>query len=116
MYEQFPSRWGNKERADLFPALTATAIEATSYEVDPRITTRHIFKGITPYLKTMVEVTGVVVEIQEDTTDFGALTQIHIMDENGNSVFGIYNNTTDGILDQDVVTHNDWSTNSLLFV
>lgn len=92
------------KNADLFPAVTAETKKAATKEVDSKITSKHLFKNITPYLDKMVKVTGTVVQVQEEETDFGTLASIHIMDESGNSLIGYYNNSTGDILDGDDVT------------
>ncbi len=92
------------EHHELFPAVTADTKSAAKAEVDPDVTTRHIFKNITPYLDKMVKVSGYVVQIQEEETDYGTLAEIHIIDDNGNSIIGVYNNSTGDILDGDSVT------------
>ncbi|RAW13686.1 hypothetical protein DC345_18020 [Paenibacillus taichungensis] len=92
------------KNADLFPAVTAETKKAATKEVDSKITSKHLFKNITPYLDKMVKVTGTVVQVQEEETDFGTVASIHIMDESGNSLIGYYNNSTGDILDGDDVT------------
>lgn len=92
------------DHVDLFPALTAETKKAASKEVDSTITSRHLFKNINPYLDKMVKVTGSVVQIQEEETDYGTVATVHIMDDNGNSMIGYYNNSTGDILDGDDVT------------
>lgn len=52
----------------------------------------------------MVKVTGTVIQVQEEETDFGTVATVHIMDEAGNSLIGYYNNSTGDILDGDDVT------------
>lgn len=103
------------EHADLFPATTAETKKAASKEVDNKITSRHLFKNINPYLDKMVKVTGTVVQVQEEETDFGTVATIHIMDENGSSMIGYYNNSTGDILDQDDVTMRGVPTASYSF-
>ncbi|WKL00851.1 hypothetical protein Q0F98_28545 [Paenibacillus amylolyticus] len=71
------------KHADLFPAVTAETKKAATKEVDSKITSKHLFKNITPYLDKMVKVTGTVVQVQEEETDFGTVASIHIMDESG---------------------------------
>ncbi|WP_342551376.1 hypothetical protein [Paenibacillus sp. FSL R7-0652] len=92
------------KHADLFPAITAETKKAAAKEVDSKITSRHLFKNIAPYTDKMVKVTGSVVQVQEEETDFGTVASIHILDENGNSLIGYYNNSTGDILDRDTVT------------
>ncbi|SEB28069.1 hypothetical protein [Paenibacillus sp. 276b] len=92
------------EHADLFPATSAETKKAATKEVDSKITSRHLFKNITPYIDKMVKVSGSVVQVQEEETDFGTVASIHIVDENGNSLIGYYNNSTGDILDGDDVT------------
>ncbi|MNJ63892.1 hypothetical protein D3C77_598190 [compost metagenome] len=52
----------------------------------------------------MIKVSGHVVQIQEGETEFGIAADIHIIDENGNSIVGVYRNSTGDILDDDYVT------------
>lgn len=92
------------DHQELFPAVTANSKKTAKEQTNPDITTRHLFKNITPYLDTMVEVSGYVVEIQEEETDYGTLAEIHIIDDNDNSIVGVYNNSTGDILDEDYVT------------
>ncbi|WP_410772465.1 hypothetical protein [Fontibacillus sp. BL9] len=89
---------------ELFPAVTPETKKAAAAEVDPNVTTRHIIKNINPYLDKMVEISGYVVQIQEEETDIGTVAEIHIMDENENSIVGEYMNSTGDILDGDFVT------------
>ncbi|OME58254.1 hypothetical protein BSK59_08725 [Paenibacillus odorifer] len=89
---------------DLFPAVTAETKNKAAAEVDPSITSRHLFKNISPYYAKMIEVSGEVVQISEEETDFGTLAAIHIMNDNGDSIMGIYLNSTGDILDGDYVT------------
>ncbi|MNJ65480.1 hypothetical protein D3C77_614950 [compost metagenome] len=92
------------EHHELFPAITADTKSAAKTEVDSNVTTRHIFKNIKPYLSNMVKISGYVVQIQEDETDYGTIAEIHIIDDNDNSIIGVYNNSTGDILDGDYVT------------
>ncbi|GAF09457.1 hypothetical protein JCM16418_3598 [Paenibacillus pini JCM 16418] len=88
----------------LFPAIDATSKKSAKALFDQNITSRHIFKNITPYLDKMVEFSGYVLEIQEEETDYGTMATIHITDENDNSIMGAYMNSTGDILDGDFVT------------
>lgn len=92
------------EHPDLFPAVTAENKKEASKLVDSKITSRHLMKNITPYLNKMIKVTGTAIQVQEFETDAGTMAQVHIMDEFGNSLIGIYNNSTGDILDGDDVT------------
>ncbi|MGM1046207.1 MAG: hypothetical protein ACQEXX_08675 [Bacillota bacterium] len=89
----------------LFPAVTAETKKAASAEVDKAITSRHLFKNINPYLDKMVEVSGYVLEITEEKIDENTtIAEVHILDDNDNSIIGIYFNSTGDILDDDYVT------------
>ncbi|MEK3786944.1 hypothetical protein [Paenibacillus sp. FSL K6-1230] len=90
--------------ADLFPATTAEAKKEAAKLVDKNVSSRHLFKNINPYLDTMVTVSGYVLEITEEESAYGTIAFIHIIDENDNSITGIYNNETGDILDGDDVT------------
>ncbi|MEF2964633.1 hypothetical protein V3851_02225 [Paenibacillus sp. M1] len=92
------------EHSELFPAGSAELKNKAESEVDVSITSRHLFKNVAPYLDKMVKVSGYVVQIQEEETDVGTIAEIHIMDENDNSIVGIYNGSTGDILDGDFVT------------
>lgn len=93
------------DHPDLFPALTSASKKAARAEVDQSITSRHLFKNATPYLDKMVEVSGYVVEITEEQVDQNTtLAQVHILDDNDNSIVGVYVNSTGDILDGDYVT------------
>lgn len=93
------------EHNELFPATNAQSKKAAGAEVDSKITSRHLFKNITPYLDKMVEVSGYVVEVTEEEIAQGTtLAEIHIIDENDNSIVGIYASSTGDILDGDIVT------------
>ncbi|MDQ0191853.1 hypothetical protein [Paenibacillus wynnii] len=91
------------EHNELFPATTVESKNAAIAEVDPNITSRHLFKNITPYLTKMIEISGDVVQISEEETDFGTLATVHILNDNGDSIIGIYNGSTGDILDGDYV-------------
>jgi len=52
----------------------------------------------------MVTISGYVIDIEEDETDYGTMAVIHIMDEYGNSLVGIYLSSTGDILEDDYVT------------
>ncbi|MCJ8011912.1 hypothetical protein MUG84_09175 [Paenibacillus sp. KQZ6P-2] len=90
--------------SDLFPALTPESKKTAMSLVDANITTRHLFKNVTPYLDKMVQVTGSVVEVYEEETEIGTLAAIHVLDNNGKSVLGWYMNSTGDILEGDDVT------------
>ncbi len=89
---------------NLFPATTIELKKEAESLVDTEVTSRHIFKNITPYLEKMIKVSGYVAQIEEDETDIGTVAEIHIIDENGNSMIGIYFGSTGDILDGDFVT------------
>lgn len=90
--------------SDLFPALTAESKKKAKSLVDASITSRHLFKNVIPYLDKMVQVSGTVVEVQEEETEIGTIAVIHVADENDNSIVGLYMNSTGDILDGDEVT------------
>ncbi|MCR8844394.1 hypothetical protein NQ117_11930 [Paenibacillus sp. SC116] len=87
----------------LFPAVTAETKEAAKNAVDKNITSRHLFKNVTPYLDKMFSVQGSVVQVTEEESDMGTIATVHIMDESGNSIVGIYFGSTGDILDGDQV-------------
>ncbi|MFM9279324.1 hypothetical protein [Paenibacillus jiagnxiensis] len=87
-----------------FPAKSVEDKKAARASADKSVTTRHIFKNITPYLDTMVKISGRVVQIGEDSSSGYTLAKIHILDDNGNSVIGIFLGSTGSILDGDTVT------------
>lgn len=90
---------------ELFPALTPEAQKRAKAEVDPNITSRHLNKNLSPYLDQMIEVSGYVVDIIEEEIDEGiTLAEIHIVDDNDNSIIGFYAHTTGDILQDDYVT------------
>lgn len=89
---------------ELFPAVTAESKKNAASQVDASITSKHLFKNIKPYIDKMVEVNGYVVQIQEEEIEIGTVAEIHILDDNGNSIIGEYMNSTGDILDGDVVT------------
>ncbi|KUP25792.1 hypothetical protein [Paenibacillus sp. DMB5] len=89
---------------ELFPAMTVETKNSAAAEVDASITSRHLFKNITPYFDKMIEVSGTIVQISEEETDFGTLASVHILNDNGDSLIGIYNGSTGDILDGDYVT------------
>ncbi|WP_127593390.1 PsbP-related protein [Paenibacillus lautus] len=93
------------EHYELFPALTPEAQKRAKAEVDPSITSRHLNKNLSPYLDQMVEVSGYVIDIIEEELDEGVtLTEIHIVDDNDNSIIGFYAHSTGDILQDDYVT------------
>ena len=89
---------------ELFPAVTSESKSAAKAEVDASITTRHLLKNIKPYLDKMVTVSGFVEEIEEEETEIGTIASIHIIDDNDNSVVGVFMDSTGDILDGDNVT------------
>ncbi|MGO4786671.1 hypothetical protein AB4124_04405 [Paenibacillus sp. 2KB_20] len=90
---------------ELFPALTPKAQKKAKAEVDPNITSRHLNKNLSPYLNQMIEVSGYVVDIIEDEVEEGiTLAEIHIIDDNDNSIIGFYAHSTGDILQDDYVT------------
>lgn len=90
---------------ELFPALTPKAQKKAKAEVDPNITSRHLNKNLSPYLDQMIEVSGYVVDIIEDEVEEGiTLAEIHIIDDNDNSIIGFYAHSTGDILQDDYVT------------
>ncbi|MBT2764115.1 PsbP-related protein [Paenibacillus sp. ISL-20] len=90
---------------ELFPALTPKAQKKAKAEVDPNITSRHLNKNLSPYLDQMIEVSGYVVDIIEDEVEEGiTLAEIHIIDDNDNSITGFYAHSTGDILQDDYVT------------
>ncbi|MGW8823740.1 PsbP-related protein [Paenibacillus lautus] len=93
------------EHYELFPALTPEAQKRAKAEVDPNITSRHLNKNLSPYLDQMFEVSGYVVDIIEEELDEGVtVTEIHIVDDNDNSIIGFYAHSTGDILQDDYVT------------
>lgn len=91
------------DHSNLFPAGTVELKKEAESLVDSNVTSRHIFKNISPYLEKMIKVSGYVVQIEEEETDFGTVAEIHILDDNGNSMIGIYLGSTGDILDGDYV-------------
>ena len=87
-----------------FPAVSQQAKTDSRAAVDPNVTSRHLFKNIVPYYEKMIQVTGDVVQVQEENTDIGTLSTVHILDENGNSIIGVLLDTTGDLLDGDVAT------------
>lgn len=82
---------------ELFPALTPESKKAAKTELDKSNTT--------PYLDKMIEVSGYVVEITKEQIDANTtIAEIHIIDENDNSIVGAYFSSTGDILDDDYVT------------
>lgn len=64
---------------ELFPAVTAETKKTTDKQVNSEITTSHLFKNISRYLDTMVEVSGHVVQIKEvEDPDSGITAEIRI--------------------------------------
>ncbi|GAA0386651.1 hypothetical protein [Paenibacillus motobuensis] len=92
------------DHSELFPAVTAKTKKTAESEADASITTKHLFKNINPYLDKMVTISGYVIDIEEEEADYGTIADIHIMDEYGNSVVGIYLSSTGDILEDDYVT------------
>lgn len=88
----------------LFPAKTAEDKAAAKELVDTSVNSKHLFKNINPYLDRMIKVSGYVVQVQEEETDIGTLATIHIMDDNGNSIIGVYLGSTGDLLDGDNAT------------
>ncbi|BFH60024.1 PsbP-related protein [Paenibacillus azoreducens] len=90
--------------SDLFPAVTAESKNKAKSLVDASITSRHIFKNITPYLDKMVQVKGTVIEIvEENIENIGPMAIFHVMDKNQKSHTGIYMGATGDILQDDEV-------------
>ncbi|EFU38769.1 hypothetical protein PVOR_28494 [Paenibacillus vortex V453] len=89
----------------LFPAVTPEDQKSAKAEVDPTITSRHLLKNLNPYLDKMMEVSGYVIDITEEELDGGiTIAEIHIIDDNDNSIVGFYANSTGDILEDDYVT------------
>lgn len=89
----------------LFPAGTVELKKEAEAEVDKNITSRHLFKNVSPYVEKMIKTSGYVVQIsEEDTEEVGTVAEIHILDEEGNSIVGIYTGSTGDILEDDYVT------------
>ncbi|WP_160033239.1 hypothetical protein [Paenibacillus sp. An7] len=91
------------ENYTLFPAISAEAKQAAQDAADPNITTKHLQKNITPYLDKMISISGDVISIQEEETDYGTLAYVHIMDDEFNSVTGYYLGSTGDILEGDTI-------------
>lgn len=93
------------EHNKLFPAGTAELKKEAETLVDKTITSRHLFKNVSPYVDKMVKTSGYIVQIQEENVEeIGTVAEIHILDEEGNSIVGIYSGSTGDILDGDMVT------------
>lgn len=103
------------DNSKLFPATTAADKKLAEAEVDSTITSKHLFKNITPYLDTMVSFSGDIIQIQEQETAYGTVATIHISDENNNSIVGVYKGSTGDILDGDYVTMRGVPTASYSF-
>lgn len=84
----------------LFPAKDISKLVKL---VDKKITTKHLNKSIDAYLEKFLIITGGVLQIEESETDLGTATIVHFMDENGNSLMGIYPNKSGDIFEGDVV-------------
>lgn len=100
---------------ELFPAVTTETKAKAASEVDTNITSRHLFKNIAPYLSKMVVASGNVVQISEEETDFGTLAVVHILNDNGDSLIGVYLGSTGDILDGDYITFRGVPTASYSF-
>ncbi|MUT64408.1 hypothetical protein [Paenibacillus sp. NEAU-GSW1] len=92
------------DNPSLFPAATDKDIESAMSKVDSSITTRHLFKNITPYYTKMVQFTGTVISIEESVYDEQPYTYIHIFTDDMDSITAIYMGTTGDLLDDDVAT------------
>lgn len=103
------------DNSNLFPATTAADKKQAKAEVDSKITSKHLFKNITPYLDTMVSFSGDIIQVKEQETAYGTVATIHISDENNNSIVGIYKGSTGDILDGDNVTMRGVPTASYSF-
>ncbi|KAA9008463.1 hypothetical protein F4V43_00850 [Paenibacillus spiritus] len=91
------------DHSDLFPAVTPEAKQAAQTSADPNVTSKHLQKNITPYLGKMISITGDVISIEETETDIGTVAYVHIVDDNFNSITGIYAGSTGDILEDDLV-------------
>ncbi|MDB5055758.1 MAG: hypothetical protein JWM44_3808 [Bacilli bacterium] len=87
-----------------FPAKTEEDKQAARSKVDPSTTTRNLFKNVLPYYNKMAKITGNVVQVREENTDYGTIATVHILDEFGNSVMGVYLGSTGDLLDGDPAT------------
>lgn len=103
------------DNSNLFPATTAADKKLAKAKVDSTITSKHLFKNITPYLDTMVSFSGDIIQVQEQETAYGTVAMIHISDENNNSIVGVYKGSTGDILDGDHVTMRGVPTASYSF-
>ncbi|MEK4196034.1 hypothetical protein NYE59_23355 [Paenibacillus sp. FSL L8-0323] len=85
----------------LFPATEKTKVNSL---IDKSVTTKHLNKSLSSYLNKFVEISGDVIEIEENETDIGMTAIIHINDENGNSVMGVYPGKSGDIFEGDSAT------------
>ncbi|MGN7454869.1 hypothetical protein ACTHPH_08645 [Paenibacillus pasadenensis] len=93
-----------EEHASWFPARTAEAKKAARAAVSASTTSRHLFKNVTPHQEKIVRLSGTAVQVEETETDFGTLAMIHILDEFGNSIMGVYLGSTGDLLSGDEIT------------
>lgn len=85
----------------LFPAKNESKVVKL---VDKTVTTKHLNKSLNSYLDKFIKITGDVVQIEEIEPDFGLIAVVHIIDENSNSIMGIYPAKSGDIFEGDFVS------------
>ncbi|QOS76628.1 hypothetical protein JNUCC31_17385 [Paenibacillus sp. JNUCC31] len=89
---------------DLIPASTAEVRKKLKSLVDTKVTTKHLNKNVANYYEHFIQISGEVIEVEEDTSDGSTAAIVHIMDDNGNNVLAIYPSSTGDLLEGDYAT------------
>ncbi|MGF9700313.1 PsbP-related protein [Paenibacillus sp. MABNR03] len=90
--------------SDLFPANTADLRKKAKGLVDSKVTTRHLNKNVANYFEDFVNVSGQVIQVEEDNSLGSTFSIVLVMDDNGNYITAIYPSTTGDLLDGDYAT------------
>ncbi len=92
------------QNKSLFPAKTPEDIQLAQSKVNSETTIKHLNKNLEPYANQLIEVTGLVISVEETNTDYGTMSVAHIMDDTFNSIVCLYMDTTGDLLEDDYAT------------
>lgn len=93
-----------KAHIDLFPAKTPETVTKVKQGIDASVTSKHLNKNATPYLETIISVSGSIVQIEEDALDDGTPIAIILLQDNEFNAFqAVMYNTTGDILEGDSI-------------
>ncbi|MGQ3479482.1 hypothetical protein [Paenibacillus sp. TY11] len=87
--------------SSLFPSTDKSKV---IHLVDKSVTTKHLNKSLNLYLNKFVQISGDVIDIEEDNVAEGTMAIVYISDENDNTVMAVYPGASGEIFEGDVAS------------